>query len=53
MHKMPGNFLKGIDKKTGRREGIEPIKRDSTYVLFSVTCFFINRMVQYAHTAWI
>ena len=34
-----GNLLKGIDKKTGRREGIEPIKRDSTYVLLSVTYF--------------
>ena len=27
-----GNFLKGIDKKTGKREGIEPIKRVFTYV---------------------
>ena len=28
MHKKQGNLLKGIDKKTFRREGIEPIKRD-------------------------
>ena len=33
-----GNLLKGIDKKTVRREGIEPFKRVFiTYVLFSVT----------------
>ena len=40
-----GNLLKGIDKKTVRREGIEPIKRVFfTYVLFSVThfLFFFN-----------
>ena len=34
-----GNLLKGIDKKTVRREGIEYIKRVFTYVLFSVTHF--------------
>ena len=32
-----GNLLKGIDKKTGRREGKEPIKRVFTQCLFSVT----------------
>ena len=32
-----GNLLKGIDKKTVRREGKEPIKRVFTYVLFSLT----------------
>ena len=33
-----GNLLKGIAKKTVRREGIEPFKRVfTTYVLFSVT----------------
>ena len=30
-----GNLFKGIDKKAGRREGIEPIKKVFTYVLFS------------------
>ena len=34
-----GNLLKDIDKKTVRREGIEPIKRVLFYVLFSVTHF--------------
>ena len=34
-----GNFLKGIYKKIVRREGIEPIKRVLTHVLFSVTFF--------------
>ena len=34
-----GNLLKGIDKKTVRRDGIEPINRVFTYVLFSVTHF--------------
>ena len=34
-----GNILKGIDKKTGRRKGIKPIKRVFTHVLFSVTHF--------------
>ena len=29
-----GNLLKGIDKKTGRKEVIEPIKRVFTYLLF-------------------
>ena len=38
-HHTQGNLLKGIDKKTGRREGIESIKRFFTYVLFSVTHF--------------
>ena len=32
-------YQRGNDKKTGRREGIEPIKRVLTYVLFTVTCF--------------
>ena len=36
--KIQGNLLKGIDKKTVRREDIEPIKKIS-YVLFSVTYF--------------
>ena len=35
-HEDPGNLLKGIDKKTVKREGIEPIKRVFTYVVFSV-----------------
>ena len=36
--------LRGIDKKTGRREGIEPIKRDSTYFLyFSNTLFMAQQ----------
>jgi hypothetical protein len=44
--KYQGNLLKGIDKKTGRSEGIEPIKRVFTYVLFSVTHFLCrNKMV--------
>ena len=34
-----GNFIKGIYKKIVRREGIEPIKRVFTHVLFSVTFF--------------
>ena len=34
-----GNLLKDIDKKTSRREGIEPIKRVFTYVPFSVKHF--------------
>ena len=34
-----GNLLKGIDKKTVRRDGIEPINRVFIYVLFSVTHF--------------
>jgi hypothetical protein len=34
MHKKQGNLLKGIDKKTGRREGIE-------LVLFLVTNMYI------------
>ena len=34
-----GNLSKGIDKKTGRSEGIEPIKRVFTYVFLSVTHF--------------
>ena len=34
-----GNLLKGIDKKIGRREIIEPIKRVFTYFLFSATHF--------------
>ena len=34
-----GRQLRGNDKKTVRREGIEPIKRVFTYVLFSVTHF--------------
>ena len=34
-----GRLLRGNDKKTGKREGIEPIKSVSTYVLFSVTHF--------------
>ena len=34
-----GNSLKGIDKKTVRIEGIEPIKKGFTNVLFSVTHF--------------
>ena len=34
-----GNLLKGVDKKTGIKEGIEPIKRVFTYVLFSGTHF--------------
>jgi anaphase-promoting complex subunit 1 len=35
-----GNSLKGVDKKSVRREGQEPIKRVFTYFLFSVTPFF-------------
>ena len=34
-----GNLLKGIDKKTIRRGGIEPIRRVFTHYLFSVTHF--------------
>ena len=34
-----GNLLKGIDKKIIKTEGIEPIKRVLTYVLFSVTFY--------------
>ena len=34
-----GNLLKGIDNKTVRMLGLEPIKRVFTYVLFSVTLF--------------
>ena len=34
-----GNLLKGIDKKTVRKENIEPIKRVYTYALFSKTLF--------------
>ena len=34
-----GNLSKGIDKKTVRREDIEPIKRVFTFVIFSVTHF--------------
>ena len=37
--------LRGNDKKTVRREGIEPIKRVFAYVLFSIT-HFIKNMVQ-------
>ena len=36
---MLGRWLRGNDKKTVRKEGIEPIKRVSTYVLFSVKSF--------------
>ena len=40
-----GNLLKGIDKKTVRREGIEPIRRVFTYV--TVTQRFVtNKMVR-------
>ena len=35
-HKMYGMLLRGNDKKTDRREGIEPIWRVSKYDLFSV-----------------
>jgi hypothetical protein len=35
-------LLRGNEKKTGRREGLEPIKRVFNYVLFSVTRFFIT-----------
>ena len=35
-----GNLLKGIVIWTVRKDGIEPIKRVLTYVLFSVTHFF-------------
>ena len=38
-HEDQGNLLKGIDKKIVKQEGIEPIKRVFTYVLFSVTHF--------------
>ena len=34
-----GNLLLGIDKKNVKREGIEPIIRVLTYVLFSVAHF--------------
>ena len=34
-----GNLLKGIDNKTVRMLGLEPIKRVFTYVLFSVAHF--------------
>ena len=34
------DLLMGHTKKPIRREGIEPIKRDFTYVLFSVTKWF-------------
>ena len=35
-----GNLLQGIEKNTGRREGIEPIKKVFNYVLLLVTPFF-------------
>jgi hypothetical protein len=35
-----GNLLKSIDKKTSRREGIEPVKRVFTYILFSERTFY-------------
>ena len=38
----PGRLLTGNDKKTGRAEGMESTKRAFTYVLFSVTHFFIT-----------
>ena len=34
-----GNLLKDIDKKTVRKENIEPIKRVYTYSFFSNTLF--------------
>ena len=41
------NGYKSGDKKTVRREGIEPISRVFTYVLFSVThSLYPNKMVQ-------
>jgi hypothetical protein len=43
---MQGNLLMGIDKKTVRREGIGPIERVFSYVLFSVTHFLeVSKMV--------
>ena len=38
-----GNLLKGIDKKTDRREGIKPIKRNFTYR--KVTSSRLSRLV--------
>ena len=38
-----GNLITGIVKKTVKKESIESIKRVFTYVLFSVTHFFIRK----------
>ena len=44
-----GNLLKGIDKKIGRREIIEPIKRVFTYFLFSILTYYCY---YYEETKW-
>ena len=40
-----GNLLKGIDKKTIRKQGIEPIKRVFTYVLFTYVLFSLTHFL--------
>ena len=45
-----GNLLKGIDKKIGRREIIEPIKRVFTYFLFSILTYYCY---YYEETRWL